>query len=148
MCIQECNDNGINLIERDLDSGLGNFCDNSFDCGVMTQAIQAMRYPHLVLKGMLWIGRECIVTFPNFGHWNVRFCLAAIGRMTVTKELSYQWYDTPNIHFFTLTDFEHFCDKKSIKILNRQFFHSFPDKFTKKMWPNMFAETALFQLTR
>ncbi len=149
VCIQECIENGINVIEQDLDSGLGNFFDNSFDCVVMTQAMQAMRYPHLVLEEMLRIGRECIITFPNFGHWKVRFYLAANGRMPVTKELAYQWYDTPNIHFFTLTDFEHYCEKKSIKILSRQFFsHSFPDKFIKKIWPNMFAATALFQLTR
>ena len=98
---------------------------------------------------MLRIGRQCIITFPNFGYWKIRLYLATNGRMPVTKELAYQWYDTPNIHFFTLTDFEEFCNKKSIKILSRQFFSNrFPDIFMKKMWPSMFAATAVFQLAR
>ena len=148
-CIQACIDNGINVIEQDLDSGLGNFPDCSFDSVVMTQTLQAMRYPHLILDEMLRIGRECIITFPNFGYWKIRLYLATNGRMPVTHELAYQWYDTPNIHFFTLTDFEDFCNKKSIKILSRQFFSNrFPDIFMKKMWPSMFAATAVFQLAR
>jgi len=111
--------NGVNVIEANLDTGLSQFADNSFDTVIMTQALQAMRYPHLVLDEMLRIGKQCIVTFPNFGHWQARIFLLTHGRMPVTKELSYQWYDTPNIHFCTVKDFEVLCAEKK-----------YPDKST------------------
>ena len=99
--INQCIRHGVNVIEQDLNQGLTNFADGSFDTVVMTQALQAMRYPHLVLDEMLRIGRECVITFPNFGYWRTRAYLNFRGRMPVTKQLAYQWYDTPNIHFFT-----------------------------------------------
>jgi len=119
--INQCIANGINVIQQDLNAGLGNFADNSFDTVLMTQTLQALRYPHLVLDEMLRIGKQCIVTFPNFGHWRTRGFLAFKGRMPVTKQLSYQWYDTPNIHFFTYKDFEVLCAERKISIVNRTF---------------------------
>ena len=107
--IEQCIAKGVNVIEQDLNNSLHNFPDNSFDTVIMTQALQAMRYPHLVLDEMLRIGSECIITFPNFGHWRARLYLSIFGRMPVTKQLAYQWYDTPNIHFFTYSDFEVLC---------------------------------------
>ena len=107
--IDRCIARGVNVIEQDLNKGLSNFADGSFDTVVMTQALQAMRFPHLVLDEMLRIGRDCIITFPNFGYWRTRAYLNFRGRMPVTKQLAYQWYDTPNIHFFTYADFEALC---------------------------------------
>ena len=147
--IAQCVAKGVNVIEQDLNKGLTNFADNSFDTVVMTQALQAMRYPHLVLDEMLRIGRECIVTFPNFGYWGTRAYLNFRGRMPVTKQLAYQWYDTPNIHFFTYADFEALCLEREITVLHRRCMADrFPDKLLKNLWPNLFTQTAVYHLSR
>jgi methionine biosynthesis protein MetW len=147
--INQCVAKGVNVVEQDLNKGLENFADNSFDTVIMTQALQAMRYPHLVLDEMLRIGSECIITFPNFGHWKARAYLTLRGRMPVTKQLTYQWYDTPNIHFFTYSDFETLCRERDIKVLHKQFVgEHFPDRQLKNVWPNLFAETAVYHLSK
>ncbi len=87
--IAECVAKGINVIEQDLDKGLGNFASNSFDVVVMTQALQAVHYPDRILDEMLRVGRQCIITFPNFGHWRCRWYLASKGRMPVSEFLPY-----------------------------------------------------------
>ena len=99
--IAACIDKGVNVIEQNLDLGLGNFASDSFDMVVMTQALQAVHYPDKLLKEMLRVGRECIITFPNFGHWRCRWYLASKGRMPVSEFLPYTWYNTPNIHFIS-----------------------------------------------
>ena len=147
--ISQCIASGVNVIEQDLNKGLTNFADGSFDTVVMTQALQAMRYPHLVLDEMLRIGRECIITFPNFGYWGTRAYLNFRGRMPVTKQLAYQWYDTPNIHFFTYSDFEALCQERNINVLHRRTMaEHFPDRQLKRLWPNLFTQTAVYHLSR
>ena len=147
--IDRCIARGVNVIEQDLNKGLSNFADGSFDTVVMTQALQAMRFPHLVLDEMLRIGRDCIITFPNFGYWRTRAYLNFRGRMPVTKQLAYQWYDTPNIHFFTYADFEALCVERNINILQRQCIaEHFPDTKLKSLWPNLFTQTAVYHLRR
>lgn len=141
--------NGINVVETNLNKRLSQFPDNSFDTVVMTQALQVMRYPHLVLDEMLRIGKECIVTFPNFGNWRARTSLLTRGRMPVTKQLTYQWYDTPNIHFCTVMDFEALCDEKNIRTIHREFVaERFPDRKIKGIWPNLFSDTAIYHLSK
>ena len=147
--INQCIAKGVNVIEQDLNNSLENFPDNSFDTVIMTQALQAMRYPHLVLDEMLRIGSQCVITFPNFGHWRARAYLTLRGRMPVTKQLAYQWYDTPNIHFFTYSDFEALCRERNISVLRKQFIgEHFPDRQLKNLWPNLFAETAVYHLSK
>jgi methionine biosynthesis protein MetW len=147
--INQCVAKGVNVIEQDLNKSLKNFPDNSFDTVIMTQALQAMRYPHLVLDEMLRIGSQCIITFPNFGHWRARAYLTLRGRMPVTKQLAYQWYDTPNIHFFTYSDFEDLCRERNISVLRKQFIgEHFSDRLLKNLWPNLFAETAVYHLSK
>ena len=147
--INQCVEKGVNVIDQDLNKSLTNFPDNSFDTVIMTQALQAMRYPHLVLDEMLRIGSQCVITFPNFGHWRARAYLTLHGRMPVTKQLSYQWYDTPNIHFFTYSDFEALCRERNINVLRKQFIgEHFPDRQLKNLWPNLFAETAVYHLSK
>ena len=149
LSIQQCVARGVNVIEQDLNKGLANFSNNSFDSVIMTQALQAMRYPHLVLDEMLRIGNQCIITFPNFGHWKARAYLTLRGRMPVTKQLAYQWYDTPNIHFFTYSDFEALCRERHIKVLDKQFVgEHFLDRQLKRLWPNLFANTAVYHLSK
>ena len=118
--IQLCLSRGVNVIEQDLDSGLGNFQDDAFDMVIMTDTIQAVHQPQLLLREMLRVGRECVVTFPNFGHWRCRLNLTATGRMPVSKHLPHRWYDTPNIHLCTFNDFEALCAELKMAILQRR----------------------------
>lgn len=118
--IQLCLSRGVNVIEQDLDGGLGNFQDDAFDMVIMTDTIQAVHQPQLLLREMLRVGRECVVTFPNFGHWRCRLNLAATGKMPVSKHLPHRWYDTPNIHLCTFNDFEALCAELKMAILQRR----------------------------
>lgn len=147
--ITQCIEKRVNVIEQNLDEGLRNFDSGSFDTVVMSQTLQAVRYPHLVLEEMLRVGRECIVSFPNFGYWRCRVHLGMHGHMPVSKFLPHTWYDTPNIHFCTIADFEDFCREKNIRILNRRYVTAGRDDDALSVfWPNMMAEMAIYRLTR
>lgn len=146
--INECLKKGVNVIEQNLDRGLDNFDNNSFDTVIMSQTIQTMHYPHKVLQEMLRVGRQCIITFPNFGHWRARWHLALSGRMPVSDLLPYEWYDTPNIHFCTFKDFDILCDQLKLCVLNRETVtHSRFDKLLSNARPNLFGVTALYRLS-
>jgi methionine biosynthesis protein MetW len=147
--IEHCVERGIPVIEQDLNSSLANFGDASFDTVVMTLALQALRYPHRVLDEMLRIGGECVVTFPNFGHWRARWYLIRQGRMPVSKFLPYTWYDTPNIHFCTVHDFEDLCRERGIRILHRAVVGADNAQGPlARLWPNLFGVTAVYHITR
>lgn len=103
--VNDCVAKGLSVIQGDADSDLVDYPDDAFDYVILSQTIQATRHPREVLINMLRIGRRAIVSFPNFGHWRIRIQLAFKGKMPVTKNLSYAWYDTPNIHFCTIRDF-------------------------------------------
>ena len=147
--ILRCVDNQINIIEQDIDDGLSNFDDQSFDTVIMSQAIQTMQYPDKALQEMLRVGKECIVTFPNFGHWKARIQLSLTGRMPVSDLLPYEWYNTPNIHFCTFKDFEELCSSLSIAVINREVVatKSIASTFEHLM-PNLFGETALYRVQK
>lgn len=147
--ITRCIARGIDVVEQDLNASLANFGSGSFDVVVMTLALQALQYPHLVLDEMLRIGHECIVTFPNFGHWRARFYLALRGRMPISDFLPYTWYDTPNIHFCTVDDFEALCRDKRIRILDRAVVAADNRQgWLGRRWPNLFGETAVYHISR
>ncbi|SFF84889.1 methionine biosynthesis protein MetW [Neptunomonas qingdaonensis] len=147
--ITACVLNHVNVIEKDIDEGLASIKDNSFDSVVMTQALQVMHRPDHIVDEMLRIGKECIVTFPNFGHWRARSYLGFRGQMPVSKFLSYSWYDTPNIHFCTFKDFEQLCVQKNIHILNRTVVdNEHQHRWWTKLWPNMLGEIAIYRITR
>jgi methionine biosynthesis protein MetW len=110
--------NGVNVIQSDLEAGLAGFDSHSFDYVILSQTLQAVRHTEGIIKEMLRVGQEGIVSFPNFGYWGHRLQIAA-GRMPVSGDLPYQWYDTPNVHLFTLTDFEEFCREHRVRILQR-----------------------------
>ena len=110
--------NGIDVIQSNLESGLAGFEDASFDCVILSQTLQAMRHTEEIVQEMLRVGREVIVTFPNFGHWAHRWQILR-GRMPVSKELPYQWYDTPNIHLCTVADFDAFLAERNCVVENR-----------------------------
>ena len=147
--ITACIRNGVNVIEQDLDNGLRNFEDNSIDTVIMTQALQAVERPDLLLDEMLRIGNEAIVTFPNFGYWRTRFYLMFKGRMPMSETLPYNWYDTPNIHMCTFRDFEVLCREKGIKILNKTVVDDqHKQHWTIRLWPAMLGEIAVYHITR
>lgn len=148
--ITKCVRKGVNVIEQNLDSkGLGNFADQQFDTVIMTQALQTVRRPDEMLDEMLRLGRQGIVTFPNFGHWRCRYYLLSRGRMPMSKSLPYTWYNTPNIHLCTFKDFEALCREKQIKILNRTVVNDqFEQRSYALMWPNLFAEFAVYRIAR
>ncbi len=147
--IEACVSRGVSVIERNIDQGLGPFARDQFDTVIMAQAIQAVRRPDEVLQEMLRVGKEGIVTFPNFGYWKIRLQLAFFGRMPVSKALPHRWYDTPNIHLCTFKDFEALCRQLGIQVLERCVVDSSYRKSRRKIWwPNLFGETAVYRLAR
>ncbi len=147
--IHACIGKGVNVIEKNLDHSLDNFEDHSFDTVVMTQALQAVHYPDRILEDMLRIGREAILTFPNFGHWRCRLYLGTKGRMPVSEFMPYTWYNTPNIHFCTFKDFEQLCLERSVRILDRLVVdQTHRSSALSAMWPNLLGEVAIYRVTR
>ncbi|MDQ2962072.1 MAG: methionine biosynthesis protein MetW [Pseudomonadota bacterium] len=136
--------NGVNVIQSDLESGLAGFDDKSFDSVILSQTLQAMRHTEDIVLEMLRVGREAIVTFPNFGHWSHRLQVLR-GRMPVSKSLPYQWYDTPNIHLCTVADFDAFCAAHAFRVLERVILHQ-----TRKVsvLPNLFGSLAIYRFQR
>ena len=110
--------NGINVLQSDLERGLAGFDDAAFDVVILSQTLQAMRRIEAIVAEMLRVGREAIITFPNFGHWSHRLQILR-GRMPVSQSLPYQWYDTPNIHLCTVADFDAFLAARRHRVLDR-----------------------------
>lgn len=148
--IEACVDKGVNVIEQNLDvKGLANFRDGSFDTVVMTQALQAIRHPDIMLEEMLRLGSEGIVTFPNFAYWRLRWYLIRRGRMPMSPSLPHTWYNTPNIHLCTFRDFEALCREKNIRILNRSVVDTeHRSHLLSRAWPNLLGQIAIYRITR
>ncbi len=111
--------NGINVLQSDLEAGLAIFVDDAFDHVVLSRTLQTVRNTQDILREMLRVGREAVVSFPNFGYWKNRMAVMA-GRMPVSEDLPYQWYDTPNMRFFTMLDFEDLCHQLDLVVRDRQ----------------------------
>ncbi len=146
--VERCVAAGVNVLQYDLNRGLGDFRDASFDVVVMTQTLQAVHRPNQMLEEMLRIGREGIVTFPNFGHYRCRLSLA-LGRMPMSRTLPNTWYDTPNIHLCTVADFEDLCAKLGIAILQRAVVDSaHRTGLGLRLLPGLLGEICLYRLKR
>ena len=147
--INDCVARGVNVIQQNLNKGLSNFGDNSFDSVIMTQALQAVEKPDQLLNDMLRVGKQAIITFPNFAHWKTRSYLFFKGQMPVSEALPYSWYDTPNIHLCTFRDFEALCQELDIKILNRLAVDDDQQgSFLMKYLPNLMGEVAIYRVSR
>lgn len=147
--ITACLEKGINVIEQDLDQGLGNIADDTFDLVIMTQALQVLRRPDRMLEEMLRIAHECIITFPNFAYWRHRAYLGFKGRMPVSKSLPHAWYDTPNIHLSTFRDFERLCHDQGHSIIDRAVGNGEHEgHWSSRRWPNFFGQVAIFRIKR
>ena len=133
--------NGINVIQGDIETGLAWFADNSFDFVILSQTLQATRNAESVMREMLRVGREGIVSFPNFGYWKHRFDIMR-GHMPVSKSLPYSWWDTPNIHLCTVKDFEDLCVKVGAEILDERVLH---EGHTRTVLPNLLGSLGVFR---
>jgi methionine biosynthesis protein MetW len=147
--IISCIRTGVNVIHTDLEAGLSDFDDAAFDYVIMTQTLQAVQHTERLLDEMLRVGHEGVVTFPNFGHWKCRLQLALGGHMPVVKTLPHAWYNTPNVHLFTILDFERLCRDKKINILQRVVVdHAHRSSPGVRLFPNLLGEVALYRLGR
>ena len=136
--------NGINVLQSNLEQGLAGFDDASFDCVILSQTLQAMRHTEEIVLEMLRVGREAIITFPNFGHWSHRWQILR-GRMPVSDKLPYQWYDTPNIHLCTVADFDAFLAERRYAVENRVVLAG---GHRVSVLPNLRGELAIYRFRR
>lgn len=142
--IVACIANGVNVVQNDLDAGLSDFEDHSFDFVILSQTLQATRHTEALMQEMLRVGRQGVVSFPNFAYWKNRLNVL-LGNMPVSSELPYQWFDTPNVHLCTLNDFESFCQNHRIAVLERQVMTGMkPVNFL----PNLLGSTAVYRFQR
>jgi methionine biosynthesis protein MetW len=139
--IHRCIAQGLSVFQQDIDTGLSEYADNSFDYVVLNQTLQQVKKPDFALKETLRVGKKVIVGFPNFVQASARFQIFFKGKVPVTKALPYEWYDTPNLHFLGIADFKAYCKKRSIRIEDSVFTRK---NGTVKLFPNLFAETGLF----
>jgi methionine biosynthesis protein MetW len=147
--INACLAKGVNVLQQDIDQGLGNFNDDSFDTVVLTQTLQALKHPDMLVDEMLRVGKNCIISFPNFGYWRYRMYLMFRGRMPISPHLPATWYNTDNIHFCTVNDFDVFCRDRNIKVLDRVVLdQGFDSNALIGILPNFLGVNATFHISR
>ena len=134
--------NNIDVIQMDLEAGLASFETNSFDLVILSRTIQSMNHIEEIIHEMMRVGKEVIITFPNFGYWKNRFQIMQ-GNMPVSDELPYKWFETPNIHLCTIQDFDNLCRENKIKVEQRLIL---TDKKSVNFCPNLFGALALYKL--
>lgn len=134
--------NNIDVIQMDLEAGLAGFETNSFDLVILSRTIQSMNHIEEIIYEMMRVGKEVIITFPNFGYWKNRFQIIQ-GNMPVSDELPYKWFETPNIHLCTIQDFDNLCRENKIKVEQRLIL---TDKKSVNFYPNFFGALALYKL--
>lgn len=147
--VNACVAQGLSVVQGDADTDLADYPTGGYDYVILSQTLQATRKPYKVLKQMLRIGRHAIVSFPNFGHWRVRLSLFWNGRMPVTAALPQSWYETPNIHFCTIADFEQLCRDMGAVIERRVSVDAFGRRERIEApgaLANLFAEQGMFLL--
>lgn len=143
--VQKAIARGVSVYQGDLDSALDDYPDDAFDYAILSQTLQETRDPLHVLKGMLRIAHRAIVAFPNFGHWRVRMSHLWSGRAPKTELFPHDWYDSPNIHFLTVLDFEALAEKQRWRVERRMFLSGHREV---RMMPNLTAEVAVFLVAR
>ncbi len=142
--ILACVSNGVNVIQSNLESGLKEVGDGAFDYVILSQTLQAMKRTEAVIDEMLRVGTEAIVSFPNFGYWRHRWQLLK-GRMPVSDALPYAWHNTPNVHMCTVADFDAFCARKNLRVLNRLVMNG---EHEQTLMPNLMGTLALYRLAK
>ena len=142
--ILRCINNGVNVIQSNLESGLKEVGDGAFDYVILSQTLQAMKRTEAVIDEMLRVGTEAIVSFPNFGYWRHRWQIIN-GRMPVSDALPFEWHNTPNVHMCTVADFDAFCARKKLRVLNRLVMNG---ESEQTLLPNLMGTLALYRLAK
>jgi len=139
--ICNCVTQGLSVFQQDIDTGLAEYEDKSFDYVILSQTLQQVKKPDFVLKEALRVGKHVIISFPNFVYYPARFQIFFKGKVPVTPSLPHQWYETPNLHFLSISDFFEYCTQRNITINKTTFLRK-----NKKIQflPNLFAETGIF----
>ncbi len=147
--VRACISRGLSVLQGDIDQGLRDYPDRSFDYVILNQTLQVAKKPDVVVSEMLRVGRKGIVGFPNFGYWKLRAYLALFGRMPKTRFLSFEWYDTPNIHLCTILDFREYCAKHGVMIEDKVYLSTeYGGRILRGIRPNLFAENAVYLLAK
>ena len=147
--IEACVAKGLSVFHGDLDEGLADFDDGSHDVVILSLSLQQLRRPRMIVREMVRVGRLAIVSFPNFAHWGVRAQLFFLGRMPVSKEIPYQWWDTPNIHLCTIRDFRKLCREEGLCIEHELYLRSVDaPPPSRPVAPDLMARIAIFAVTR
>jgi len=139
-CVQK----DINVIQQNLEGGLALFGDQSFDTVVLSQTLQTIHQTEKILREVVRVGKESIISFPNFGHWSHRLAVG-FGHMPVSKSLPYQWYNTPNVRVLTVADFEKLASSLGLKVIDQCILHEGREV---TLLPNLFGSLALFRIRR
>ncbi|SNX27745.1 methionine biosynthesis protein MetW [Polynucleobacter meluiroseus] len=142
--VLSCVEKGLNVIQQNLEGGLALFEDDSFDTVVLSQTLQTIHQTEKILREVVRVGKESVVSFPNFGHWSHRLAVG-LGRMPVSKSLPYQWYNTPNVRVLTVADFEKLASTLGLKIVDQCILH---EGRPVTLMPNLFGSLALFRIRR
>jgi methionine biosynthesis protein MetW len=143
--IYKCVERGLSVFHGDIDRGLSEYPNKSFDYVILNQTMQQAKKADFVIRESLRVGKKLIVGFPNFAYIKARTSLFFRGKTPITKALPYHWYDTPNLHFLTISDFKDYCKEKNIDILEERYLNG---KGEVKFWPNLFALNAIFVLEK
>lgn len=143
--IHRCVARGLSVLQEDIDSGLADYESESFDYVILNQTLQQVKKPDFVLHEALRVGKKAIIGFPNFLYISARFQMFFRGKVPITSSLPYVWFDTPNLHFLSVADFREYCERRKIRMLDSVFLRK---NMRVRFFPNLFAETALFLLTK
>jgi len=142
--IYQCVARGLSVFHEDIDHGLSDYSDESFDYVILNQSFQQVKSPDIVLKGALRVGRQVIVGFPNFAHYLARLQIFFKGKTPITSSLPHEWHNTPNLHFLSISDFIGYCRKRKIKIEKTVFIAK---NKRVKIFPNLLALTGIFLIS-
>jgi len=142
--IYQCVAKGLSVFHEDIDHGLSDYGDQSFDYVILHQSFQQVKKPDIVLREALRVGRKVIVGFPNFAHYRARLQIFFTGKTPVTTSLPYEWHDTPNLHFLSISDFVEYCRQRNITLEKAAFVGR---RRGIKILPNLFALTGIFLIS-
>jgi len=143
--VYKCVEKGLSVYHEDIDAGLSEHPDGSFDFLILSESLQQTKRPDYVVNEALRVGKNLIVSFPNFGRYSIRFQILIRGKVPVTPALPYEWYDTPNLHFLSISNFFDYCRIKNVKIKETAYV---TDGKRVNLIPNLRAETGIFLLSK
>ena len=143
--IHQCVEKGLSVFQSDIDSGLTEYPDKTFDYVILNQSMQEVKKIDFVIEEALRVGKKVIIGFSNFAHVKARFMMFFKGKAPITKSLPYRWYDTPNVRFLSISDFKYYCANKDINILR---VYNLGKRRLVNFWPNFFALNAVFVISK